>query len=641
MQRFQFKPFQGGLIVGALCALALTALASTAQASPAWRVKGTNVTAELSPSVSVKEIEGKDAAISSTILGVKTEFLCTTVQPISVKLKPEGVVGFESKLKFTGCVTKLNGSVSGLCEPRGGGSEPGVFLSNLLKGQIIEHEKAGIVRLEPSTGEEIASLNTTEECAIGQKISLRGKLTLKDSSLETEAETHLFSVGPLTALTLSGQAATATGSMIVQLAGAHAGLLWSGALLPVPPPPELAWWVKGAEVNTTLKPLVTANEIEGGDATLLAKVAGAKVEVLCTETQLSGISLESKGVVASGSRVSFTGCITKINEKLSGVCEPANEGAEPGAIVTKSLKGSVISIGGTNYVRLEPTSGETVAIIEATKECSIGEKISLIGKAVLTDPLLSLEAETHLVSVGSLSELWLISKTEEHKVTMDGSAIVRLASTHAGLLWSAKATKSLTPAWRVKGTNVTTELSPSLSIKEIEGKDAAISSTILGQKTEFLCTTVQPISVKLKPEGAVGFESQLKFTGCVTKINGSVSGACEPRGNGSEPGVFISNLLKGQMIEHEKAGIVRLEPNTGEEIASLNSTEECAIGQKIALRGKLTLKDSSLETEAVTHLFTVGPLTTLTLSGQAATATGSMIVQLAGAHAGLLWSGTL
>ena len=90
--------------------------------------------------------------------GTKVEVLCTTLQSINVRLEPEGFVFFESQLKYTGCLTKLNGVVSKGCEPLSGGTEPGVIKTNLLKGVLVEHEKAPIVRFEPTSGTTLASV---------------------------------------------------------------------------------------------------------------------------------------------------------------------------------------------------------------------------------------------------------------------------------------------------------------------------------------------------------------------------------------------------------------------------------------------------------------------------------------------------
>jgi uncharacterized spore protein YtfJ len=513
-----------------------------------------------------------------------------------------------------------------------------VIKSKLLKGVLVEHEKTTIVQFEPTTGETIASTELGEECVIGEIIPVLGKFTLKDSAIATEAVEHLASLGPLTSMTALGQPVTIDGSIWFKLSGVHAGLAWSGGIV-VPTP---TWRLNGGEVTSKLIPLVAANEIEGEDATLSTKVGGVKVEVLCTGTQLSGIKLEPSGAIATGSQIKFSGCSTKLNGVTSGVCEPSNEGIEPGAIASKPLKGLLVEHEKAGIVRFEPTTGETLAVIESSKECSIGEKVSALGKVTFKDASLATESETHLVSAGPLTELWLISKTEEHKVTLTGSSVVRLASTHAELPWSGivPGTTPPTKGWKVKGVGVTAALAPSVGVSEIESKTATLLfTTKAGTKVEILCTTLQPINVKLEPEGFVNFESQLKFTGCLTKLNGALSKPCEPISEGKEPGVIKSKLLKGVLVEHEKASIVRFEPTTGETLANMEVGEECAIGEIISVLGKMTLKDSAIATEAVTHLASQGALTSMTALGQPVTIDGSILFKLSGVHLGLEWSG--
>ena len=87
-----------GLLAFVLYAVALMVGATSANAATNWKVKGVAVTAELLPLVGVKEIESKSATVLFTTKGgTKVEILCTTLQPINVKLKPEGFVFFESR----------------------------------------------------------------------------------------------------------------------------------------------------------------------------------------------------------------------------------------------------------------------------------------------------------------------------------------------------------------------------------------------------------------------------------------------------------------------------------------------------------------------------------------------------------------
>ncbi len=645
MSRLKHMTRTLGLLTLALYAVTLVAGASGASAA-SWRVSGKEVTTELSPAVAIKEIEGSKATLLTTISGIKVEFLCTTLQPINVKLKPAGVIAFESQLKYTGCITKLNGTTSGPCEPVSGGTETGVIKTSLLKGQLVALESSGVVRFEPTTGETLATLEMGAECSIGAKTAMIGNMVFKDSALGTEAETHLATESPATELWVISKTTehklTFDGSMIFKLGGVHAGLSWSGNV-PVPPK-ETTWLVKGTAIGTELSPLVAANELEGNDATLLTKIAGVKVEVLCTATQLSGVKLQSKGTLSSESQVNFSGCLTKLNEKENGACEPNNKGVEPGAISSQALKGTLIYHEGSGLVRLEPASGETIATIETSATCSVGTKIPLLGKVTLKDSSFATEAETHLVVAGPLTELWAVSKTEEHKVTLDGSAVVRLASSHAGLSWSGFVIAPAPgPGWRVKGAEVTPALIPAVTVKELEKNDATVLTKIAATKVEYLCSSLQAINAKLEPKGAVTFGSQLKFSGCTTKLNGVTSGACEPVSGGTEAGVIKTKLLKGSLVLHEGAGIVRLEATEGETLATLEFSAECAIGSKTPIIGKLTLQDSSIGTEAVTHLASAGPLTELWAISKTEehkiTIDGSIVTALAGVHAGLLWSG--
>jgi hypothetical protein len=636
-------------ILGSLALLlyATTLVASTAGAGAAsWKVSGKEVTAELSPAVAIKEIEGNKATLLTSVSGIKVEFVCTTLQPINVKLKPEGVIAFESQLKYTGCITKLNGTTSGPCEPVSESKETGVIKTSLLKGQLVPLESSGVVRFEPTIGETLATIEMSAECPISTKIPIIGNMVLKDSALGTAAETHLATESPATELWAVSKTTehklTFDGSMVFRLGGTHAGFPWNGDV-PVQLK-ETTWLVKGTAIGTELSPLVAAKELEGNDATLLTKIAGVKVEVLCTATQLSGIKLQSKGTLSSESQVNFSGCLTKLNEKENGACEPNNKGIEPGAISSQLLKGTLIYHEGSGLVRLEPASGETLATIETSAGCSLGTKIPLLGKVTLKDSSLATEAETHLVVAGPLTELWAVSKTEEHKVTLDGSAVVRLASSHAGLSWSGfVVAPAPTIGWRVKGADVTAALTPAITVKEIEGNDATLLTKIIGIKVEFLCTTLQAISAKLEPKGVVSFGSQLKFAGCTTKLNGATSGACEPLSEGKEPGVIKTKLLKGLLVLHEGSGIVRFEATEGETLATLEFGAECSIASKVPILGKLTLKDASIGTEAITHLAIAGPLTEIWAISKTEehkiTIDGSIVTALAGVHAGIVWSG--
>jgi hypothetical protein len=132
----------------------------------------------------------------------------------------------------------------------------------------------------------------------------------------------------------------------------------------------------------------------------------------------------------------FTGCIFKINGVEAPECQPHSKGREPGVVATNEAKGLLVLDATEVDLSIEPVTGETLVTVELGEECAIGEQVPLIGKLMLSLSQAGTEEATHLVLGSSLSELWLISKTAEHKVTLDGSAILQLSGEHAGLKWS-------------------------------------------------------------------------------------------------------------------------------------------------------------------------------------------------------------
>src|SRR3954454_5033846 len=104
-----------GLIIGLI---ALSSSAVHAEKGANWMVNGKAVNATLLPEVVISEVEAKDISLSTEILKIKTEFLCTGALFIGAKLETEGTITNGNKTRFTGCITKLNGAVSPECEPQ-------------------------------------------------------------------------------------------------------------------------------------------------------------------------------------------------------------------------------------------------------------------------------------------------------------------------------------------------------------------------------------------------------------------------------------------------------------------------------------------------------------------------------------------
>ena len=229
MDRFLAGPKIYGCFLVA-CALMLTASSASAETGANWRVNGANVTATLLPNVQVKELEGNDYEYLFKVIKSHVLILCKQAADINVNIGANGSFGFGIKTKKSGCTVAINGKISTACEPHVG-VEKGVILSKELKGLLVLSSGSGIIRLEPTSGTTFANIETSEECAIGEKIPLIGSITLKDAALTTESVTHLFSPGPseLWAISKTEEHVVATtGSEILELSGAHKGLKWSG-----------------------------------------------------------------------------------------------------------------------------------------------------------------------------------------------------------------------------------------------------------------------------------------------------------------------------------------------------------------------------------------------------------------------------
>ena len=125
-------------------------------------------------------------------------------------------------------------------------------------------------------------------------------------------------------------------------------------------------------------------------------------------------------------------------------CEP-HTGTKKGVILSNLSKGLIVlhelkpSGEKDALVRLEPVVGETFVTVETAEECSIGEKIPIIGKLYIKDCENRFKDDTlsdHLIEQGPLTELWAFNKTTEHIANIDGSALVHLVAEHLDLPWA-------------------------------------------------------------------------------------------------------------------------------------------------------------------------------------------------------------
>src|SRR5436305_4757897 len=198
-----------GIKVLGLCALvfAFMGIASSgAQAAAQWLVL---VGGEVSEGTGgeLKLETDKTAILHSKISGVSVLFECPTIATVTAKLGAAGTIAEGGKIKYSGCTTSLNGSVSKPCEPSNGGTEPGVIVTKPGHTVFVLHELSPTVKDEltkvlPDVGNTFATIEMRKECSIGTKVPVIGELFLKDceNAFLTHLEKHLVEEGPLTKL---------------------------------------------------------------------------------------------------------------------------------------------------------------------------------------------------------------------------------------------------------------------------------------------------------------------------------------------------------------------------------------------------------------------------------------------------------
>jgi hypothetical protein len=193
--------------------------------------------------------------LHSKILGLAVLFECEKIEALNANLLKNGTVAKEfnaegkpvgAQIKFSECITKLNGETTAACQPNAGGTEPGVIKTNLLHGLLVLHilknekgEEVGkddLILVLPDTGETLATLEFSAACAVGKKVPIIGSFTLKDcegnASFLTHKVIHLLELGPLDPIWVISKTveheATILGSWFAFLIGPHLNLPWSG-----------------------------------------------------------------------------------------------------------------------------------------------------------------------------------------------------------------------------------------------------------------------------------------------------------------------------------------------------------------------------------------------------------------------------
>jgi hypothetical protein len=210
-----------------------------------WLVQGLKISEELKPPLRattwtkyVKFLGLIGSKIKFDIVcdeGFESEVILSSQTRL---LGPNGGMSVTFK-KLTGCTfRRLVGETEKeekLCEPHIG-AEKGVISIVPLKGLItLNSEGAGILSLEPTEGTTLTSIELSEECAFGEKISFSGKLALKDAEgkFSTDQLRHLLEEEPsATKLVVNGKEAN-TADIDFQLlfslaSGPHLAMLWAG-----------------------------------------------------------------------------------------------------------------------------------------------------------------------------------------------------------------------------------------------------------------------------------------------------------------------------------------------------------------------------------------------------------------------------
>jgi hypothetical protein len=235
-----------GLCAMALGLMAFNATAAEAETGAKWlyaeKTPNSGLVAFLEADIGLEP--DVPWVVHTKIAGIAVLFLCPTSSAENAKLKTNGSIGEGAKIKFSGCTTDLNGTTSKPCEPKNEGKEAGVIKTKSLHALLILHQLAGgavddLAWILPDNvsgvpSETVATVEMGPECAIGTKVNVIGKLTVKDCEnlFLTHLVKHLWEVGPLTELWAGSKTAehvvTILGSDWVFLAGAHTGLKFSG-----------------------------------------------------------------------------------------------------------------------------------------------------------------------------------------------------------------------------------------------------------------------------------------------------------------------------------------------------------------------------------------------------------------------------
>jgi hypothetical protein len=206
------------------------------------------------------------------------------------------------------------------------------------------------------------------------------------------------------------------------------------------------WLVEGKDAKG-LPAEAQITKLTSAKVTLKTKIGGAEVKFnTSTAPELVGVKLAGEGKLTTGGQVKFKGVTTEINGKASAACTPlGTKGNDTtlGTITTKKLKGGLVEHEEDVATQLSPETGTVLGTLFFGEVCALPAEVPLITKKegkglVLKDPIgIAGELKEHeFAELASLTELWAISETAEHKAIVEGSAAVGLTGAHSGLKWS-------------------------------------------------------------------------------------------------------------------------------------------------------------------------------------------------------------
>lgn len=238
------------LVLGAVLSAMMVFVGNVqAETNPFWLVNGSQFTSGLNPSLEAEtDVEG---SLLTTLGGKEIHLRCPRISFVGAHLV-EPTAQFSGKVLYRECKffslegTPLVEKEQKFCEPSAGGVK-GSIETNSLTGSIALHEpkvgeKIGVLEVKPSTGTLLVTINLGELCAFGELLKIgNGKsksgetlssvLFLEDPGFSVDAVKHLVKeLSALTTLYANGgeTKATINGSAWAFLAGAHAGLTFSG-----------------------------------------------------------------------------------------------------------------------------------------------------------------------------------------------------------------------------------------------------------------------------------------------------------------------------------------------------------------------------------------------------------------------------